>query len=65
MAGFDGDFSRLYAHLVAGDLPAHMAITNKVKALGLSPGAVVLSLGDGTGEPGVMYRAGIIFGIIP
>ena len=30
-----------------------MAITNKVKALGLSPGAVVLSLGDGTGEPGV------------
>ena len=51
-AGFDDELSKLYAHLVAGDRPAHDKITDIVKALGLSEG-VVLSLGDGTGEPGV------------
>ena len=53
MVGFDDEFTKLYAHVVAGDLPAHNKITDKVIALGLSDESVVLSLGDGTGEPGV------------
>ena len=51
--GFDDELSQLYAHIVAGDRPAHDKITDTVKALGLADGAVVVSLGDGTGEPGV------------
>ena len=52
-AGFDEEFSQLYAHIVAGDLPVHMKLTDAVAALGLSDGSVLLSIGDGTGEPGV------------
>ena len=51
--GFDAEFSKLYAHIVEGDLPMHKKLTDAVAALGLSAGSVVLSIGDGSGEPGV------------
>ena len=51
--GFDEEFSKLYNYIVAGDLPTHTKITKAVEALELSPGSIVLSVGDGTGEPGV------------
>ena len=51
--GFDTEFSELYAHIVESDLPMHQKLTDAIVTLGLPAGSVVVSIGDGTGEPGV------------
>ena len=51
--GFDSEFSALYAHIVEGDRPVHQKLTDAIVKLGLGAGSVVVSVGDGTGEPGV------------
>ena len=51
--GFDAEFSELYAHIVESDRPMHQKLTDAIVTLGLPAGSVVVSIGDGTGEPGV------------